>query len=53
MTPSHPCGTPEARKLGCTCDTNYIFNGRKTVFIPLSCPVHSQFYKPKPTEVTE
>lgn len=51
MTPSHPCGSPAAKKLGCTCEPPTTNNGKQSVFIPLTCPVHSQFYQPK--EVTE
>lgn len=46
MTPTPPCGSPAAKKLGCTCKVS-THNGKQTVFVPLTCPVHSQFYKPK------
>lgn len=52
MTPTPPCGSPAAKKLGCTCDTEYMHNGHKAVFVPITCPVHSPFYK-QPDEVTE
>jgi len=48
MTPSDTtCGSPAARKLGCTCPIPHTKDGKQIAFIPLSCPVHSKFYDPK------
>jgi hypothetical protein len=54
MTLKPTCGSPAAKKLGCTCETGKPFNDgeNQRVFVPLSCPVHSPFYK-QPQEVTE
>lgn len=47
MTTPH-CASPEAVALGCTCQvSNRIAGGKEVVFIPLTCSVHSQFYKAK------
>jgi hypothetical protein len=45
MTTPH-CASPEAIALGCTCQVS-THNGKGVVFIPLTCPIHSQFYKSK------
>jgi hypothetical protein len=41
------CGSPAAKKLGCTCPPPEIVDGKQRAFIQLSCPVHSPFHEPK------
>lgn len=41
------CGSPAAIKLGCTCNPPTSTAGKQSVFVPLTCPVHSPFYKAK------
>jgi hypothetical protein len=46
MTPTPHCGSPAAKGLGCTCPVAHTNDaGKQQQFVPLSCPVHSPFYK--------
>jgi hypothetical protein len=45
MKPNPLPATPAAKRLGCTCEVTKNADGHSSLFVPLTCALHSQFYQ--------